>query len=304
MEFQKLELQDIDIIRPFFEMHTNRMCDNTAGVVVMWRDSFHTHYAIEDGTLFLRFSYGKQKEIAYSMPIGLDKKRALETLKAYLAQTKQPVMICAIAKEDLELVGEVFGELRVRAERQWFDYLYEAEDLATFKGRKFNGQRNHINRFKKMFPAYRLVDIDTVNVRRVQTFLKDYMKNNLKENPTAKEEARNALEVLEHFEIYQLFGAFIEVDGEIIAFSVGEKVNDTLFVHIEKALTDYHGSYQIMVNEFAKRFVSPKILYINREDDVGDEGLRQSKLSYHPVQLIEKHLAKPKNQEDERGEDS
>lgn len=294
MEFKKLELQDIDIIRPFFEMQTNRMCDNTVGVVVMWRDSFHTHYAIEDGALFLRFSYGEQKEMIHSVPIGLDKKRALNTLKGHLERSGHPVTICAVSKEDLELVQEVFGEMDVRSERSWFDYLYNAADLATFKGRKFNGQRNHINRFKKQYPNYRFTEIDSENVHRVQAFLKAYIQNYLKENETAREEARNALEVLEHFDSYRLFGAFIEVDDEMIAFSVGEIVNDTLFIHIEKARTDYHGSYQMIVNEFAKRFVTPDVLYINREDDVGDEGLRQSKMSYHPVELIEKHFASKK----------
>lgn len=90
---------------------------------------------------------------------------------------------------------------------------------------------------------------------------------------------------------FELPGAFIEVDGNIVAMSVGEVVNDTLYCHIEKANRDYHGAYQMIVREFASHILEkyPDVKYINREEDVGDEGLRKSKLSYHPIDLLDKY---------------
>lgn len=84
-------------------------------------------------------------------------------------------------------------------------------------------------------------------------------------------------------------GGFIEVDGAIVAMAVGEIFNDTLCVHIEKADREYAGSYPMIVKEFASHNVTEDIRYINREDDVGDEGLRTSKLSYHPIRLLDKY---------------
>ncbi|HPU63195.1 MAG TPA: phosphatidylglycerol lysyltransferase domain-containing protein, partial [Mobilitalea sp.] len=78
-------------------------------------------------------------------------------------------------------------------------------------------------------------------------------------------------------------------DGKIVAMSVGEIINDTLYCHIEKADRNYHGSYQMIVREFAKNTITDQVKYINREDDAGDEGLRKSKLSYHPYKLLNKY---------------
>ena len=79
------------------------------------------------------------------------------------------------------------------------------------------------------------------------------------------------------------------VDGEIVGFSLGEIIGATLFPHIEKADRDYEGCYQMLVAQFAQQFAHEGISFINREDDTGDLGLRTSKLSYHPVALLEKY---------------
>jgi hypothetical protein len=99
-------------------------------------------------------------------------------------------------------------------------------------------------------------------------------------------------ELLENYGQYGLFGGFLTVGGEIVSFSVGERVNDTVFVHVEKADIRYTGVYQVMVQEFLKHFAREGDLYVNREEDVGDEGLRKSKLSYHPAELLEKSVVR------------
>ena len=97
------------------------------------------------------------------------------------------------------------------------------------------------------------------------------------------------LESIEKFKIYEQTGMALYADGYIIGFAIGEILNDTLFVHIEKADSEYRGAYQIIVNEFAKMHMNYNIEYINREDDAGDENLRISKMSYHPCEIIKKY---------------
>jgi hypothetical protein len=111
-----------------------------------------------------------------------------------------------------------------------------------------------------------------------------------KDSEYFREERDAVFEVLRNYEAYGFFGGVLRDAGEILAFSLGETVGDTLFVHIEKANPQRRGAYQAMVNEFAKRFAGPGVKYINREEDCGDEGLRRSKLSYHPCRLVEKYL--------------
>ena len=94
---------------------------------------------------------------------------------------------------------------------------------------------------------------------------------------------------MEHWSVYGFFGGLIRTEGRIVAFSFGEIIGDTLFVHVEKALREVRGSYQMIVSELLSRFATDGILYVNREEDVGDPGLRYSKESYHPKCLLEKY---------------
>ena len=96
--------------------------------------------------------------------------------------------------------------------------------------------------------------------------------------------------MLENYKKYNMLGGVLRVNGKIIGYSIGEIIGDTLFDHIEKADISYHGAYQMLTNSFLKEFAADEsVKYVNREEDCGDEGLRKSKLSYHPVELIEKN---------------
>ena len=99
-------------------------------------------------------------------------------------------------------------------------------------------------------------------------------------------------EFLRDFAAYAPLAGLLRVNGRVVGFSAGEIVGDTLIIHIEKADIAYEGIYQVLVNEYAKCFVTPDVRYINREEDVGDEGIRRSKESYHPVRLLEKYLVR------------
>jgi hypothetical protein len=156
-------------------------------------------------------------------------------------------------------------------------------------GRRYSGQRNHINKFKKLYPNYKYQRITSEHLPRIIDFLKDYEQNHGKEAALAKEELTRTLELMPFLDKFKLPGGFIEVDGTIVAMSIGEVVKDTLYCHIEKANRDFEGSYQMIVKEFASDMMQYGIKYINREEDVGDEGLRKSKLSYHPIQLLDKY---------------
>ena len=160
-------------------------------------------------------------------------------------------------------------------------------DLSTFKGKKFNGQRNHINKFKSLHPDYSFVEITKDNLNDIKEFFKKF--TDLREmNGTETEESQKVLEVLDNFEIYKLTGYALKVGENIVAFSMGEVIGDVLFVHIEKADISYRGAYQMTVKEFASRFENMATL-INREDDSGDMGLRTSKLSYQPCEILDKY---------------
>ena len=291
LTFEKINEDNIQQVAEFFRYKTSRTCDYTIGAMYMWRDFYHTHFAIYEGMLLYRVNF--LNRTSFTIPIGngsLDK--AMEALKAYCKENGVPLWFCTVPKVALPILLDNYqGTIPGAPSRDWADYLYNAEDLAYMAGRRYSGQRNHINKFKKLYPDYSFHRITDENLDRVIEFLRDFQQYHGKEESLAQEELKRTLELMPLINKFKLPGAFIEVDGDIVAMSVGEVVNDTLYCHIEKANRDYHGAYQMIVREFASHILEkyPDVKYINREEDVGDEGLRKSKLSYHPIDLLDKY---------------
>ena len=130
------------------------------------------------------------------------------------------------------------------------------------------------------------------HVGEIQAFFRALIELRSKEGDTAQEEEEKVFEVLNRFEEYGFLGGILRVDGKIVGLSMGEIVRDTLFIHIEKANTELSGVYQKLVQCFAREFVNEDVRYINREEDVGDPGLRKSKMSYRPLKLLEKYTVR------------
>lgn len=290
LTFEPINANNILKTAEFFKYRVSRTSDYTIGALYMWRDFYQSHFAIYDDMLMFKVKF--IDHTAFTLPIGGGSlKSAMDALKEYAKEQQIPLWFCTVPDEAAKiLVSDFNGSMPCPPSRDWADYLYNAADLANMAGRRYSGQRNHINKFKKLYPNYSYQRITNENMPRIIDFLMDYEKNHSKEASLAQEELSRTLELLPYLEQFKLPGGFIEVDGTIAAMSIGEIVNDTLYTHIEKANREYEGSYQMIVKEFSSDMLTSfDIEYINREEDVGDLGLRTSKLSYHPVQLLDKN---------------
>lgn len=289
--FTKLELEHIPLMRSYFERQERRMCDCTIGSTLMWRDYFDNCFAIVDDTLIFRAKY-LDGQYAFTMPIGKNPDLLLDMVEEYCTNNKIGLEFCTIAPKDLETLKQRWPNLVVEDNRDWYDYLYESQDLVEFTGKKFAHQRNHIRRFERDCPDWTFSRMTEENVKEVREFYKKFLQDRVKEDETAQAEIEKIFEVLDHYAEYGFLGGILRVNDEIVGISMGEIVRDTLFVHIEKADVKYSGVYQKLVNCFAREFVTDEVCYINREEDLGDPGLRKSKLSYRPVKLLEKFTVK------------
>jgi len=289
LTFEPITADNILTTSAYFKYKISRTSDYTIGAMYMWRGFYNTSFTVYDGMILYKVKF--MNRTSFTIPVGNGSRpKAMEALKEYCRDKEIPLWFCTVPEEALPiLVNEFKGNIPCKPSRDWADYLYLAQDLAAMSGRRYSGQRNHINKFKKLYPNYSYQRITADNLNRVIDFLMDYEKNHSKEASLAKEELTRTLELIPFLDKFNLPGGFIEVDGTIVAISIGEIVNDTLYCHIEKANRDYPGSYQMIVKEFASDMLTNGISYINREEDVGDEGLRTSKLSYHPVQLLDKY---------------
>lgn len=221
-----------------------------------------------------------------------NREAGIDYLIEHTKASGESLVFSIVGKGDLPLIESVFPAAFIRPERDYFDYLYETQDLLDLVGRPHKSTRNHISKFLRMYQDYAFERIDESNLAEARTFIETYLKNVVleKDYPSLLEERIKVLEVLDNLELYGMFGGVLTVSGEIVGLSLGEFCGDTLFVHTEKALTDFAGAYQMLMHEFLKSFATdPDIVYVNREDDSGDEGLRRSKMSYNPIRLIEKY---------------
>ena len=290
MEFKKLTLDAITALRPYFTDNPYYICDCTVGGTFLWRDYHKTEYAVEDEVLYLKVAYPTP---AFAPPRSISTtmgyRKPYERIVEYCTENGIPANICSVSGITLKYVQGMFPGSQAHTDRSWSDYLYNSEDIVNLAGRKFSGQRNHINRFIKEYHVWSFESITKNNIADVRTYFEEYAKENIKDYPAYTEGNIKALEVLDNWELYGQTGGVLYVGGEIVGASFGETVGDTLYVHAEKANPAYHGSYPFLVNQFAKMLVTDTIKFINREEDDGVEGLRTSKMSYHPVSILDKY---------------
>ena len=196
-------------------------------------------------------------------------------------------MISVVPEEKAPELLLRWPRFRLTNERNWKDYLYRAEDMAAFAGRKYSGQRNHINKFRKEYPDARFVVLTGEDMPLIEDFWGDYEQEFQKTSFNAKRELAYAKALARLLPEGWLLGGGLLSEGRLVAMSLAEKCGDTLIIHVEKALYSHQGAYPTLVQAFAAHFGSD-CTYINREDDAGDQGLRTSKLQYLPVRLAGK----------------
>ncbi len=292
-QMQKLKLTPLGknaiILKDFFDRSPVSFCDLTVGTKYLWRDTFKIQYQIVDNTLIIAESC-KDYDLAFYYPIGDDVSLALEMIEEYCKENAVPLKFCCIDNERAAELIKRYPLVDVYNLREWSDYIYDANAFKTFSGKKYSGQRNHVNKFKKLYPDYEFCALSQNDLIQVKAFLDEYERGAVLNLWSAVEEAKNVYDMIENsFSLNQKCG-IIKVQGKIVALAVGEVVNDTLVVHVEKALKTYQGAYPMMASEFAKAFATEGVKYINREEDCGDIGLRTSKLQYHPVLIKEKNI--------------
>ncbi len=288
LDFHPLRMEDLPRLRRYFEYSSSRICDTTPGSAMIWRDMYKTEWALYDGSLYFKVDYPGLGE-TFTLPLGGGRPEHYKQIAAYCCRRGMPIAFYPVPRDELDRLQAYFPNSAAVAERDSFDYLYRAEDLKYFRGKKLSGQRNHVNKFLKTYGNWSFRPIGEEDLPAARAFLDRYAAGREKAAASFHEDIAKTREILDNYQLYDLLGGMLLAEGNVVGFSLGEVVGDTLFTHIEKADRDYEGCYQMLVAQFAQRFAGESVQFINREDDTGDPGLRTSKLSYHPISLLEKY---------------
>ncbi len=289
LKFEKLTLDLVPQLRSYFDSADTRACDDTVGGTFMWRDMFDTEYALYDGSVVFKAVY-TDGTLAFSYPLGGDEDACLDEIVGYCDACGIPCKFVFVTEKHMEILNKKF-KCRITHERDWSDYVYNISDLAEYPGRKYGGQRNHKNAFTKQNPTWHF---DVMTEKNIPDALDFYRRLPIYQRCGDKmfeEDKAKTEEVLCHLSQYGMTGGVLYGDEGVCAFCVGEVKGDTLYVHAEKADAEKRGAYQTVVSEFARYIMSscPEVRFVNREEDQGQEGLRTSKLSYHPCFMMNKY---------------
>ena len=285
LQFQELTAAHGDRLRGYYRNCDYRLCEYSLGVKLMWRDHLHPSFAEVAGCLVIRNCI--EGEYVFDYPIAgpeADVEGALRAIESWCAATGTPLVLSVVPEDKAQTLCLRYPRCRVISERPWKDYLYRTEELAAFAGRRYSGQRNHINKFRKEYPNARFVVLTGEDMPLIEDFWGDYEQEFQKTSFNAKRELTYAKALARLLPEGWLLGGGLLSEGRLVAMSLAEKCGDTLIIHVEKALYSHQGAYPTLVQAFAAHF-GGDCTYINREDDAGDQGLRTSKLQYLPDHL-------------------
>lgn len=287
--FKKPELKDREVILSHFSGQGFRGCERTFSNIYLWARFYDLVWARIEGTVVFRSKFDGMYSYTYPAGEG-DRKAALERILEECREKGHPFRLHGLNKKEYEELEQYFpGMCDVQWPRDVEDYVYETEKLINLSGKKYHGKKNHINQFKAAYPDWTYEALSDHNVEECfQMALRWREFNGCEDDPEKNKEMCVALNSLRLYKELKLRGGVLRAGGEVIAFTMGEPVSeDTFVVHIEKAYADIRGAYPMINQQFLEHEVS-QYLYVNREDDTGQEGLRKAKLSYHPVFLVEK----------------
>ena len=261
-------------------------CEYGFGNMFLWAESFGTKIARYKDFLLMRSTS------AHLFPIG--KESPVEAVKYLVDCAKssgESLEFVNATKQAREILEESFPEkFEFTENRAFADYIYSAQDLITLSGKKYHKKRNHISNFKKRY-SWSFEEISLSNIQECFEMYGVWLKNKNAENDENYDEYSAVKRAFDNFDKLGFVGGALRVDGKIEAFTMGEALTDETFcTHIEKANTDIVGAYAAINNEFAKNCLE-SYKYVNREEDMGIEGLRKAKLSYYPAILLEKDRA-------------
>ena len=288
LNFQNIELSDKPLFDSYFLKENFYISDYCFANVYIWRNVYDTQFACEGGFLFIKFK--DESGDSFLPPIGEgDYKAALERLCKYSNSSGQKLWLGLIPPKYKDLIEKSMpGRFNISESRDSANYIYSAEKLMYLKGKKLHAKRNHINKFMLTHNDWCYEELDDNNTRDFFDYHLDWCADDPEE---FLGETCAVSVALKNRAALDIKGGLLRLDGKIIAVTLGtETFPDTFTVHIEKADPNIQGAYQMINQQFALHNFE-KYTYINREEDLGLEGLRKAKMSYFPEFLSENYMA-------------
>lgn len=293
IDFQPLNIDQKDIYDSYLRTAAHRGCGYSFANLYMWGRQNGGFV----GNHLVTFSQFNRTSV-YSFPMGQgDVKPALDAIIEDAHLRGIPCRLIGLTQEDCALLESLYpGKFRFHNDRNSYDYVYDIHDLADLKGRKYQKKRNHLNRFRQENPYFEFAVITQDNLPEVEALVQRWYKLRQQADPHGDFHMEQAAmkKALKNMDKLGLEGLLLSTEKGPVAMTLGSFLSeDTFDVHFEKALDTADGAYPAINHGFANylREKYPQLQFLNREDDMGLEGLRKAKLSYEPHHMVEKYWA-------------
>lgn len=293
LSFQTIHIHD----KALFEKHLQnlgRVCDHAFANLFAWQAIFGNQWAECHDRLIVRSRPTPHENPKYMILPDIRSQHLPDILQQIQEDADaHPYRLVQLSEEEKQHLERLFPDTFLFDNPyNMADYMYEADDFRTFKGRRLAAKRNHVNKFKSLYP-YQYKPLTSDLFGECMRLERQWRTEQHGHNEQLDQEETAIRTFFNHYDDLGLNGGALFVEDTLAAFTFGSPINDHTFdIHIEKADTRFEGVFPMVSQLFAQHLPSQYTL-INREEDLGLPGLRQSKLSYHPLQIVAKYSAQP-----------
>lgn len=296
LNFRPINQEDIPVIREFTQKCGIQSCDLTLCGIYLWGIYYKYEICKYNDILFIKGidEFGKP---AFAVPLGAtNMNEAVKLVCEYCREKDMDIRFSFVP----ESILPEFGECEAVMLEDWADYIYESDKLSTLSGKKLHRKRNRFNKFFNNYPKEThdcsLVSINAENITLVREYYYRFLAENEPEDERLIAEEMILKRLFDEYESLGMLGEMLVLDGRIIAFAIGEIVGDTLYIHFEKADKAIDGAYEVINCLFVQKH-GKVVPFIDREEDMGNEGLRAAKRAYNPIKMVNKYEVIFKNRE-------
>jgi hypothetical protein len=295
VNLREIKIEDYKLLETYYHLRRPETADSNLMDLYMWMEQYPTKYFLTDSGLIWVANSG---DGTYYTSVPCCREEDLQenflTTKRYFNEVLHKKLVMYLvdrkALASLELPEE---EYVVVPDRTYADYVYDAEKLRRFPGKNYHGKKNHLNAFRRTYEGrYRFSLMTSEQEQEIMDFLEEWKqgKEDTKEHELIDAEIQGIRFLMKHEDIFQYKIGGVYIDEKLQAFTIGNysEIEDMVYIPVEKANSKIRGLYQYLCSEFLIQ-AFPNAGKVNREDDMGLEGLRKSKLSYHPIYLVEKY---------------
>ncbi len=291
LNFKPVTLEARPQIQPYLDEWAIEHSDSSFGSLYIWQEAYDIRYDIVNDALFVHVRDGDKPpmlKVPFTRKRGEGMAGALETAEAFFAERGANAVYSSVSDSQMEAMEAAFpGKYVFEKKRDFFDYVYFSGDLIMLSGGKYHAKRNHISAFRSANEYVYERYSPEAHKRECVEMYEQWLSGKDRTSPGLEQERLAVMKALQSSDELGFVGGVIRVFGKVEAFTFGERIGDMAIIHVEKANGDIRGLYPHINQQFVENeFYDVK--WINREEDMGEPGLRKAKESYHPARMVEK----------------